>query len=44
LKELYDNGELRVFNRTGTKDHSRDHDQASKAVQSCDSFTQTNVD
>lgn len=44
LKYLYDNDYLRLFNRTGTKDHSRDHDQASKAVQSCDGFTINNVD
>lgn len=44
LKYLFDNDYLRVFNRTWAKNHSRSHSDASKSVQSCDSFTVNNVD
>jgi hypothetical protein len=30
LKSLYDSNNLRIFNRTGTSKHSRDHDAAQK--------------
>ncbi len=44
FKSLFDTDNLKIFNRVWAKNHSRDHDQASKEVQSCDSFTSTNVD
>lgn len=44
LKSLYDSNNLRIFNRVGTTNHSRDHDQAQKKITSFESTTLSNVD
>ena len=39
LKSLYDSDNLRIFNRVGTFQHSRDHDAAQKQSTSYSSTT-----
>lgn len=36
LKQQFDNGNLKIFNRVGTSLHSRDHDQAQRQMVSID--------
>lgn len=44
LKSLYDSNNLRIFNRVGTSNHSRDHDQAQKQIASYGSTTVDDAD
>ena len=44
FKSLYDSNNLRIFNRVGTPEHSRDHDAAQKQIASYDSTTFADAD
>lgn len=44
LKSLYDSENLRIFNRVGTTNHSRDHDAAQKQIASYSNITDMEAD
>lgn len=44
LKSLFDSNNLRIFNRVGTPNHSRDHDQAQKQIASYGATTVDDAD
>lgn len=44
FKSLWDSNNLRIFNRVGTTDHSRDHDAAAKQIASYGNTTLSDAD
>lgn len=44
FKSLWDSGNLRIFNRVGTTNHSRDHDAAAKQIASYNNTTVADAD